>query len=50
MFDNRVLRKIFGPKREELTGKWRKLYTEELGDVYSHAPHNDISVNDGLPI
>jgi len=34
MFDNRVLRKIFGPKREELTREWRKLYTEEIHDVY----------------
>jgi hypothetical protein len=35
MFDSRVVRKIFGPKREELTRDWRKLYTEELHDVYS---------------
>jgi hypothetical protein len=34
VFDNRVLRKICGPKREELTGEWRKLYTEEIHDVY----------------
>ena len=30
MFKNRVLRRIFGPKREEVTGEWRKLHNEEL--------------------
>ena len=30
VFENRVLRRIFGPKREELTRKWRKLHNEEL--------------------
>jgi hypothetical protein len=35
MFENRVLRKIFGPKREEVTGKWRRLHNEELYDLYS---------------
>jgi hypothetical protein len=30
MFENRVLRRIFGPKREEVTGEWRKLHSEEL--------------------
>jgi hypothetical protein len=30
-----VLRRIFGPKRDEVTGEWRKLYNEELGDFYS---------------
>jgi hypothetical protein len=30
VFENRVLRKIFGPKRDELTGEWRKLHNEEL--------------------
>jgi hypothetical protein len=29
------VRKIFGPKREEVTGEWRKLHTEELNDLYS---------------
>ena len=33
MFENRVLRRIFGPKR--LTGEWRKLHNEELNDLYS---------------
>jgi hypothetical protein len=35
MFENRVLRKIFGPKRNEVTGEWRKLHNEELRDFYS---------------
>ena len=34
MFENRVLRGIFGPKREEVIGEWRKLYNEELNDLY----------------
>ena len=35
VFENRVLRKIFGPKRDEVTKDWRKLYNEELNDLYS---------------
>ena len=35
MFENRVLRRIFGPKRDEVTGEWRKLHKEELNDLYS---------------
>ena len=35
MFENRVLKKIFGPKRDEVTGEWRKLHNEELNDLYS---------------
>jgi hypothetical protein len=35
VFENRVLRRIFGPKRDEVTGIWRKLHNEELSDVYS---------------
>ena len=34
MFDNRVLRRVFGPKRDEVTEEWRKLYNEELSDLY----------------
>jgi hypothetical protein len=30
-----LLRRIFGPKRDEVTGKWRRLHNEELNDVYS---------------
>jgi hypothetical protein len=33
--ENRVLRKIFGPKRDEATGEWRRLHNEELNDLYS---------------
>jgi hypothetical protein len=35
VFENRVLRKVFGPKRDEVTGEWRKLHNEELRDLYS---------------
>jgi hypothetical protein len=34
MFENRVLRRVFGPKRDEVTGEWRKLHNEELHDLY----------------
>jgi hypothetical protein len=35
VFENRVLRRIFGQKRDEVTEEWRKLHNEELGDLYS---------------
>jgi hypothetical protein len=35
MFENRVLRRIFGPKRDEVTGEWRKLHNVELNKLYS---------------
>ena len=35
MFENRVSRKIFELKRDEVTGEWRKLHNEELNDLYS---------------
>jgi hypothetical protein len=35
VFENRVLRRIFGPKRDEVTGEWRKLRIKELSDLYS---------------
>ena len=35
MFENRVPRRIFGPKRDDVTGEWRKLHNKELGDLYS---------------
>jgi hypothetical protein len=35
VFENRVLRRIFGPKRDEVTGEWRKLHNEELHNMYS---------------
>jgi len=34
VFVNRVLRRIFGPERDEVTGEWRKLHNEELNDLY----------------
>jgi hypothetical protein len=34
VFENRVLRRIFRPKRDEVTGEWRKLHNEELHDLY----------------
>jgi hypothetical protein len=35
VFENRVLRRIFGPKRDEVNGEWRKLHNEEFRDLYS---------------
>ena len=35
VFENSVLRRIFGPKRDRVTGEWRKLHNEELNDLYS---------------
>jgi hypothetical protein len=35
IFENRVLRRIFGPKRGEVTGEWRKRHNEEINDLYS---------------
>jgi hypothetical protein len=35
VFENRVLRGVYGPKRDEVTGEWRKLHNEELNDLYS---------------
>ena len=35
VFENRVLRRIFGTKRDEVTGEWRKLHNEELNNLYS---------------
>jgi hypothetical protein len=34
VFENRVLRRIFGPKRDEVTGEWRRLHNEELNDLH----------------
>jgi len=36
VFDNRVLRRIIGPNRNEVTGEWRKPHNEELNDLYPH--------------
>jgi len=35
VFENRVLRRIFGPKRDKVTGEWRKLHNKELNDLYT---------------
>jgi hypothetical protein len=35
VFENRVLRRVFGPKRDKVTGEWRKTHKEELNDLYS---------------
>jgi hypothetical protein len=42
VFDDRVPRRLFGPKRDEATGEWRRLHNEELNDLYSS--HNIIRV------
>jgi len=35
VFENRVFRRIFGPRRDEVTGEWRRLHNEQLNDLYS---------------
>jgi hypothetical protein len=35
VFENRVFTRIFGPKRDEVTGEWRRLHNKELNDLYS---------------
>jgi len=35
VFENMMLRKIFGPRRDEVTGEWRRLHNEELNDLYT---------------
>ena len=35
VFENRVLRRVFGPKRNEVTGEWKKLHNDELSDLYA---------------
>jgi hypothetical protein len=44
VFENRVLRRIFGPKRDEVTGEWGKLHNEGLRDLYS-SPSIIIMIN-----
>ena len=36
VFENKVLRRIFGPRRDEVTGEWRRLHNEELNDLYCY--------------
>jgi hypothetical protein len=40
VFENRVLRRIFGPKRDEVTGEWRKMHNEELSWFLLFAKYN----------
>jgi len=42
VFENMVLRRIFGPRRDEVTGEWRRLHNEELNDLY--CSHNIVPV------
>jgi hypothetical protein len=50
VFENRVLRRVFGSTRDEVTGEWRKLHNEELNDLYSLATRQKIvgSISDGV--
>jgi hypothetical protein len=41
VFENEVLRRIFGPKRDEVTGEWRRLHNEELFALYSTSYYSD---------
>jgi hypothetical protein len=47
VFENRVLRGIFGPKRDEVTGEWTKLHSEELHNLYS-SPDNSRQIKSRL--
>jgi hypothetical protein len=38
VFENRVLRRIFGPKRDKVTGEWRRFHNEELQEIFT--PHH----------
>jgi hypothetical protein len=40
VFENKLLRRIFGPKRDEVTGEWRRLHNKELYALYSHQYHS----------
>jgi len=42
VFENRVLRRIYGPKRDEVTGEWRKLHNKKLHDVCSSPNINQV--------
>jgi hypothetical protein len=48
VFENRVLRRIFGPKRDEVVGGWRKLHNEELRGLYSSPSINRILKSRGM--
>jgi hypothetical protein len=44
VFENRMLRRIFGPKRDEVTGEWRKLHNEELRDLLVYSSPSIITI------
>jgi hypothetical protein len=46
VFENRVLRRICGPKREEVTGEWRRLHNEELYDLAKYYHCDQIKKNE----
>jgi hypothetical protein len=46
VFENRVLRRIFGPKRDEVTGEWRKLHNEELVFLTKYYSGDQIEKNE----
>ena len=46
MFENRVLRKVFGPKRDEVTGKWRKLHNEKSVLLTQYCAGGKIETNE----
>ena len=46
VFENRVLRTVFGPTRDEVTGEWRKLHNEELNDLTQYCAGGKIETNE----
>ena len=46
MSENRVLRRIFGPKKDEVTREWRQLHNEELNDLIQYCSDNKIEKNE----
>jgi hypothetical protein len=48
VFENRVLTKVFGPERDEVTEEWRRLHSEELHDVYSSQYYGDQDKEDEM--
>ena len=49
MFEKRVLRKMFEPKRDEVTGEWRRLHNKEFNDLYSSQNYSGYQIeNNGM--
>jgi len=46
VFENRLLRRIFGPKRDDVRGEWRKLHNEELNGLYSSSSSDQTEKNE----